>query len=132
MYLYHLLQTSPFAVMAIGVCLVTVWLCLRMVRVRLSPNRRLLAILGFLAVCQGLRIVITQSTVMTSIIRRLEDFVDLIVATLFLVAVLLFKTCIREYASARMQLRLAESGTSASRVESPSKHPLFSARFRRR
>src|SRR5208283_1583736 len=102
MYPYHLLQTNPFAVIALGICLVTIWFCLRMVRVRFSHNRFLLAILGFLTVCQGLRILITQNVAMANILRRLEGLVDMIVAAVFLVAVLLFKTCIKEYASARV------------------------------
>jgi hypothetical protein len=43
---------------------------------------------------------------MANILWRFENLVDLIVAALFLVVVLLFKTCTREYTSARLQLRL--------------------------
>ncbi len=135
MYLYNLLFTNLSAAIALALCLVTGWLCLRMARVRVSDNRRLVLILGFLSVCQGLRIITTQSTVGASILRRLEGFVDLIVATLFLAAVLVFRTFIKEYASARVRLRLAESAAGAASAESPFRHPahaLFRARFRKR
>jgi hypothetical protein len=112
--LYHILLANPFAALATCFCLLTVWACIRTIRGRFGPDRFLVAVLGFLSVCQGLRILISQNIIVTHIFQRFEGIVDAGIAALFLVAAFILKTSISEHSNTAVQLRLAESERTAS------------------
>src|SRR5258708_3382467 len=109
MYIVHMLGTNPFAAVALCLCLATIWSCARIVRRRLGHDRFLLAVLGFLSTCEATRIFVEHSATLPRAFGYIADFV---IASLFLVAVIVVKTSSAEHEQTKMQLRLAEGQSS--------------------
>lgn len=106
MYILHMFETNAFQGMALCFCLATIWLSARIVRRRLGPDRFLLAVLGFISICEAIRILVDQNTLLS---KEFDRFVDLVIASLFFLAVGILKASSAEHAHTKMRLRLAES-----------------------
>jgi hypothetical protein len=108
MHLFDILRVSPAAALAICVSLFTVAATIAILRKQFGIPRFLLAVVGLLSVCQGLRILISQGIIATSNLQRNEGIVDAGIAALFLVALLLLKSANSELLRTRAKLRLSE------------------------
>lgn len=93
MYLWRLFLIKPLAALSIVVCLVTIFACFRLERKRpqQKTDRFLIAFLGILAVYQGMRILESAGVLAISISTSLDDAIELLVATFYLIATMLLR-----------------------------------------
>lgn len=114
MYIYQVSRVNVFVALAVCCCLATVWLCMRIVKGRLGPDRFLLGVLGFLSVFQGLRILINQNVGLANALQRFQGIADAATAALFLLAACILRTSTAEHAGTMLRLRLVEGEKRAS------------------
>lgn len=120
MNLIRLLGHAPLSGTAVLLCLTTIAWCIRVVRkCQKGTDRFLLALLGLIAISEGLRILReTGAWTTTDLFRRLDDVANFSTAALYLVAVLLMELSSRNRITAEVGLRLLE-GTAATSIPSP-------------
>ena len=105
MYILRMFESNAFEGSALCFCLGTIWLCARIVRRRLGPDRFLLAVLGFISVCEAIRILVEQDALLS---KSLNRFVDFVIASLFFLAVGILRASSAEHQNTKMHLRLVE------------------------
>ena len=91
-------------------CLATILWCIFLIRrQRNGLDKALTALLGFIAVYEGLRVLRDSGFVPLSGFRTLEGWVDLASAFLYVVAAFILKTSSTDRAAIKVHLRLAEA-----------------------
>jgi PAS domain-containing protein len=108
--LIRLLGHAPLSGTAVLLCLTTIGWCIRVVRKRQKgTDRFLLALLGLVAISEGLRILREVGAwTTTDLFRRLDDVANFSTAALYLVAVLLMELSSRNRITAEVGLRLLQ------------------------
>lgn len=121
MFLWRLLQTNPFAGLALLITLGTLFWCLKLVqRQHTKMDRYLMALLGLIAMYQGLHIV--QNAGFWSLGEKMQNInsvVDMTVAALYLVSTLILQISCAERHNTRIQLRVMEANQPAPRPSKP-------------
>lgn len=109
--LWHAFRFAPSAALALLVCLVTIFWCFWLLRraVYFTLDRYLLAFIGILSIYQGLRLLkeIGLMTVFSS--RILNNFVELAVALLYLLAALIMRLSSEQRRYSDFQFRAAKA-----------------------
>lgn len=119
MFLWRLFWTSPILAFALLICLATILWCILILRRRQQgPDRFLAALIGIVAIYQGLRLLRMAGVIWTPGSHVFDMFSDLMVAGLYFVSVLILKISMTERKTAAVRLRLVEANdqTIAPRV----------------
>jgi hypothetical protein len=92
-YLWHLFMVKPLSALSIVVCLVTIFACFRLERKRpqQKSDRFLIAFLGLLAIYQGMRILQSAGLLPITVNSHLDDAIELLIATFYLIAAMLLR-----------------------------------------
>lgn len=93
MYLWRVFLVKPLAALAIVVCLATIFACFKLERrhPRNRSDKFLIAFLGLLSVYQGFRILESVGLLAISINSQLDDAIELLVTTFYLIAAMLLR-----------------------------------------
>jgi PAS domain-containing protein len=111
-FLWRLFWASPVMAFSLCVSLVTIFWCIRFLRRRPKGwNRFVAALIGFAAICQGLRLFRQAGIVNTPGSFAGDQFADLMVTGLNLISVLILKFAAMERKTAAAHIRLAEANT---------------------
>jgi PAS domain-containing protein len=111
-FLWRLFGASPIMAFALCVCLVTILWCIRFLRKRQKgPDRFLATLIGVVSICMGLRLLRQGGILSTPGSFAVDQFADLMVTGLYLIAVLILRFSAMERKTAAAQLRLVEANT---------------------
>jgi len=95
---------------ALCVCLATIMWCILLARrQKVGLDRLLTALLGMIAIYEALRLLKDSGILLFPGIRKLDGWVDLIIASLYLIAALILKVSSSDRASTKVRLRLVEA-----------------------
>jgi PAS domain-containing protein len=132
LYLGQLFSAKPLMALALLVCLATILWCILLARrQRNGLDKILTALLGFFAVYQSLRVLRDSGFAPFTGFRRVEEWVDLVSACLYLVAAFILKTSSIDRVATKVHLRLMEAGekamdlTGAVMAAVPELHPVL-------
>jgi PAS domain-containing protein len=110
LYLAQLLRANLLMALALFICLATILWCIFLTRrQRNGLDKMLTGLLGLIAVYESFRILKDSGFVAFARFRRIEGWVDLISACLYLLAALILKTSSTDRAATKVHLRLAEA-----------------------
>ena len=110
MDLAQLLGANPLMALAFLICLATILWCILLTRRQSNGlDKGLTALLGFIAVYQAVRVLRDSGFGPFARFHRLEGWVDLISAVLYLVAAFILKTSSIDRVATKVHLRLAEA-----------------------
>ena len=110
MDLAQLLRANPLMALAFLICLATILWCILLTRrQRNGLDKGLTALLGLIAVYQAVRILRDSGFGPFARFHRLEGWVDLISAVLYLVAAFILKTSSIDRVATKVHLRLVEA-----------------------
>ncbi len=110
-YLWHIFLIKPLAALSIVVCLVTIFACFRLERKRpqQKSDRFLIAFLGVLTIYQGMRILQSAGVLPISVNSHLDDAIELLIATFYLIAAMLLRFSSINRLDAESAFRLARA-----------------------
>ena len=112
MFLWRLFWASPVMAFALCVCLVTIFWCIRFLHKRQKGwDRFLAALIGVVAICQGMRILCQAGVINKPGSFAVDQFADLMVTGLYLISVLILKFSAMERKTAAAHIRLVEANT---------------------
>ena len=118
MTIWSMMQANPLAALTLLCCLLTLYKSARLVgHMRWWEDRYLIAFIGLVSIDQGLRVLKSEG-VLKAESGPLESAADLIIAALFLLALMVAKTQASDHHQARMTVRLFEANLR-NRVPSP-------------
>jgi PAS domain-containing protein len=110
LYLVQIFRASPLMAIALCVCLATiVWCILLAHRQKVGLDRLLTALLGMIAIYEALRLLKDSGVILFPGIRKLDGWVDFIIASLYLIAAWILKASSSDRASTKVRLRLVEA-----------------------
>lgn len=110
MYLFEIFHANPLAGLALCVCLGTILWCIRLThRQKNSLDKVLAGLLGLVAIYEALRILSDTGFMIFSGFRRLDSWAEFLIATLYLIAVMMLKISSMDRARTKVQLRLVEA-----------------------
>lgn len=111
MELYRLFDVSPFLALSLCVCLGTVGWCIILLRrgCHHVADRYLIGFIGLLAVYQSLQILRRGGVIAVPHLRHLDEAVDLLVNSLYLLAALILRISNHDRFETIFRLRLAEA-----------------------
>jgi PAS domain-containing protein len=110
LYLVQIFRVSPLLALALLVSLATILWCIFLTRRQRSGlDKVLTGLLGLIAIYEALRILKDSGVVVFPEFRRLEGWVDFIIACLCLVAALILKISSIDRTSTQVRLRLVEA-----------------------
>jgi PAS domain-containing protein len=110
LHLIQIFRASPMIAMALCVCLTTIFWCILLARrQKVGLDRLLTALLGLIAIYEALRLLKDSGIILFPGIHRLAGWVDLVIASLYLVAAMILKTSSSDRASTQVRLRLVEA-----------------------
>jgi hypothetical protein len=117
MFLISLFKTNPIAAVALLCTIVTLYVCMRLVkRQNTKADRYLLGLLGLIAMYQGLRILNTNGFwTLPSTLLPIGSLIEAAVAALCLLAAMMVKLSFRAKRNTEIQLRVVEAGQPAVR-----------------
>ena len=120
MQLSHLFEISPFLALSFCVCLATVAWCIILLRrgCHHVADRFLIGFIGLLSVYQSAQILRRGGVLTIPHLHHLDEAVDLLVNSLYLLAALLLRMSNHDRFEAIFRLRLAEAEPTASVRES--------------
>ncbi len=135
MYVGKIMSASPLLAIALCVSLATILWCILLARrQRNGLDKILTGLLGLIAIYEALRILKDSGTLMFPVLRKLDGFADLIIASLSLIAALVLRISSIDRAATKAQLRLVEAnekpvelGKGATAAVPELKHMLFDA-----
>jgi PAS domain-containing protein len=119
LFLWRLLGASPVMGFTLCVCLATVFWCIRFIHRRQKGwDRFLAALIGVVAICQGIRLLRQAGVISKPGSYAADQFADLIVTGLYLISLLILRFSSMERKAAAVRLRLAEANdqTPVTRV----------------
>ncbi|MBI5280249.1 MAG: hypothetical protein HY858_01110 [Candidatus Solibacter usitatus] len=109
MTIWRMMQANPLAALTLLCCLLTLYKSARLVgHMKWWDDRYLIAFIGLISIEQGLRVLKNEGVIGLGS-RPLESAVDLIVAALFLLALMVARTQASDHHQARMTVRLLEA-----------------------
>jgi len=109
LYLAQIFRSNPLMALALLVCLATILWCILLTRrQRNSLDRVLTGLLGLIAIYQSMRI-LRDSGLVQIIIGKMDGWVDLVSACLYLAAAVIIRMSSTDRAATKMQLRLVEA-----------------------
>lgn len=110
LYLVQIFRASPMMGLALCVCLATIlWCILLAKRQQGRLDKILTGLLGMIAVYEAVRILKECGILLFPGIRKLDGWVDFIIASLYLVAALFLKVSSVDRANTNVRLRLVEA-----------------------
>ncbi len=110
MYVAKIMTADPLMAIALCVSLATILWCILLARrQRNGLDKILTGLLGLIAIYEALRILKDSGTLVFPILRRVDGFADLIIASLSLIAALVLRVSSIDRASTKAQLRLVEA-----------------------
>jgi hypothetical protein len=110
-FLWRIFLVKPFAALSIIICLVTIYSCVATERKRPTQksDRFLIAVLGFLAVYQAMRIMQGVGLVGFRMGPTLDDAIELVITAFYLMAALMLRLSSRSRLDAESAMRLAQA-----------------------
>jgi PAS domain-containing protein len=110
MYLVQIFRVNPLMAFALCVCLGTILWCIVLTRRQNSRlDKMLTGLLGLIAIYQAMRVLTDAGVVHLSNLRRLDGWVNLLIASVYLIAALILKLSSVDRASTKVRLRLVEA-----------------------
>ncbi len=110
MYLAQLFRANPLMAIALLICLATILWCILLTRRQHNGlDKTLTGLLGLIAIYDALRILKDSGVTALVPLQKINGWVELISACLFLVAAFILKTSSIERAAIRVHLRLVEA-----------------------
>lgn len=110
MYLVHLFRTSPLIAAALCVCLGTILWCIALARRQNNRlDKALTGLIGLIAIYQALRVLADSGVMDLAGLRRLDNWVNLLIAGLYLIAALILRLSSLDHTSTKVRLRLVEA-----------------------
>ena len=110
MYLAQLFRSNPLMAVALLVCLATILWCILLTRrQRNRLDKVLTGLLGLIAIYQALRILRDSGLVRFVGIGRMDGWVDLVSACLYLAAAVILKISSTDRTTTKVHLRLVEA-----------------------
>ncbi len=111
MYLWRVFLVKPLAALAIVISLATIFACFKLERrhPRIKSDKFLIAFLGLLAIYQGFRILESVGLLSISINSPLDDAIELLVTTFYLIAAMLLRFSSINRLDAESAFRLARA-----------------------
>jgi len=110
LFLAQIFRASPLLGLALCVCLATILWCLLLAkRQRSGLDKTLTGLLGMIAVYEAIRILRECGILLFPGVKKLEGWVDFIIAFLYLIAALILKVSSVDRANTKVRLRLVEA-----------------------
>ena len=110
MYLIQIFSASPPAGVALCICLGTILWCIRLAhRHKNKLDKFLAGLLGLIAIYEALRILRDTGLAPFRGSKQWDGWADFLVASLYLIAVMMLKVSSTDRARTRVQLRLVEA-----------------------
>jgi hypothetical protein len=110
LYLAELFRASPILALSLLLCITTVLWCILLTRrQRNGLDKVLTGLLGLITIYESLRILKDSGFSALSRFRTLDNWVDLISASLYLVAAFILKTSSVDRSATQVHLRLVEA-----------------------
>jgi PAS domain-containing protein len=119
LFLWQLLGASPVLAFTLCVCLATIFWCIRFIhRRRKGWDRFLAALIGVVAICQGIRLLRQAGVISAPGSYAVDQFADLMVTGLYMISLLILRFSAMERKTAEVRLRLVEANdqTPVTRV----------------
>lgn len=135
MYLVQIFRASPMMGLALCVCLVTIFWCIVLARRQHGGlDKTLTGLLGMIAIYEALRVLKDSGFILFPGVRKLDGWVDFVIASLYLIAALILRISSIDRASTKVRLRLMEAnektmelGKSAGTIAPENATVLFEA-----
>ena len=109
-YLVHIFQRNPMMATAIVMCMGTILWCLYLAhRQNARLDRFLTGLIGFITIYQALRTVKDSGVPLLAGFYDLDGFVDLMIASMCLLAACVLKLSYLDHTSTKVRLRLSEA-----------------------
>jgi PAS domain-containing protein len=110
LFLWRLLGASPVLAFTLCVCLATIFWCIRFIHRRQTGwDRFLAALIGVVAICQGIRLFFHAGVIGTPGAYVVDQFADLMVTGLYMISLLILRFSAMERKTAEVRLRLVEA-----------------------
>ncbi len=110
MYLVQIFRASPMMGLALCVCLATIFWCILLAKRQGNRlDKVLTGLLGMIAVYEAVRILKECGIILIPGLRKLDGWVDFIIASLYLIAALILKVSSIDRANTKVRLRLVEA-----------------------
>src|SRR5260370_10775508 len=117
MYLVQIFRASPLMGLALCVCLATILWCILLCRRQQGTlDKVLTGLLGMIAIYEAVRIMKDSGIILFPGIRKLEGWVDFVIATTYLLAAMILKLSSSDRASTKVRLRLVEANEKTADV----------------
>ena len=117
MYLIQIFRASPLAGMALCICLATILWCIKLVhRQKHKLDKTLAGVLGLIAIYEALRILRDAGFALFGGMRRWDGWVDFLIASLYLIAVMMLRVSSMDRARTQVQLRLVEANEKSVEI----------------
>lgn len=114
--------------LALCVCLATIFWCILLTRRQQSSLDKILTgLLGMIAIYEALRVLKECGIVFFPGMRKLDGWVDFIIASLYLIAALILKVSSTDRNSTKVRLRLVEANEKTMEVGRNSSGPIDTA-----
>ena len=117
MYLVKIFGASPLTALALCVCLATILWCIRLIhRQKTGLDRLLASLLGLIAIYEALRILRDAGFALFEGLKQWDGWVDFLIASLYLIAVMMLKLSSMDRARTRVRLRLVEANEKSIEI----------------
>ncbi len=117
MYLVKIFGASPLTGLALCVCLATILWCIRLIhRQKTGLDRLLASLLGLIAIYEALRILRDAGFALFEGLKQWDGWVDFLIASLYLIAVMMLRLSSMDRTRTRVRLRLVEANEKSSDV----------------
>jgi PAS domain-containing protein len=114
LYLFQIFRASPLMAVALCLCLVTIFWCIRLSRRQSNGLDKILTgLLGLIAIYEALRVLKDSGFILFPGVRRLEGWVDFLIASLYLIAAVILRISSIDRATTKVRLRLVEANEKA-------------------
>ena len=117
MYLVQIFHASPLAGLALCMCLATILWCILLTRRQTNRLDKLLAgLLGLIAIYEALRILRDAGFALFGGLNGWNGWVDFLIASLYLIAVMMLKISSMDRARTKVRLRLVEANEKSVEI----------------
>lgn len=117
MYLVKIFGASPLTGLALCVCLATILWCIRLIhRQKTSLDRLLASLLGLIAIYEALRVLRDSGFALFAGLKQWDGWVDFLIASLYLIAVMMLKLSSMDRTRTRVRLRLVEANEKSAEI----------------
>ena len=117
MYLVKIFEASPLAGLALCICLATILWCILLTHRQKNRLDKLLAgLLGLIAIYEALRVLRDAGFPLFNGFKSLDGWVDFLIASLYLIAVMMLRLSSVDRSRTRVQLRLSEANEKSIEI----------------